>query len=173
MLRSCCRCHVHLPRRAAAILKRCDTSCYRVKRRPPFYAHAFLPLINRPTRITQNSATITDNILRITLGSWNVVRMTYLWLTQVIMFQYSILENTRKVKTCETNISTRNYSYANKLSFQQASDEIDWSEKYVISDTQTALSLFYSRFTKLLDKNFPREKTKLQYNTRKPWLTQV
>ena len=130
---------------------------------PHVYAHAFLPLINRPTRITQNSATITDNILQITLGSWNVVRMTYLWLTQVIMFQYSILENARKVKTCETNISIRNYSYANKLSFQQASDEIDWSEKYVISDTQTTLSLFYSRFTKLLDKNFPRGKT--NYNT--------
>ena len=42
---------------------------------------------------------------------------------------------------------------------------------YVISDTQTAFSLFCSRFTKLFDNHFPRKKNKLQYNTRKPWHT--
>ena len=42
---------------------------------------------------------------------------------------------------------------------------------YVLSDTQSAFSLFYSRFIKLVDKHFPRNKIKLQYNTRKPWLT--
>ena len=42
---------------------------------------------------------------------------------------------------------------------------------YVLSDTQSAFSLFYSRFIKLFDKHFPRKKIKLQYNTRKPWLT--
>ena len=42
---------------------------------------------------------------------------------------------------------------------------------YVLSDTQSAFSLFYSRFIKLFDKHFPRKKIKLQYNTRRPWLT--
>ena len=32
------------------------------------YSHAFLPLINRPTRITQNSATIIDNIFTNNIG---------------------------------------------------------------------------------------------------------
>ena len=41
---------------------------------------------------------------------------------------------------------------------------------YVLSDTQSAFSLFYSRFIKLFDKHFPRKKIKPQYNTRKPWL---
>ena len=30
-----------------------------------FYSYGFMPLINRPTRITQKSATIIDNILQI------------------------------------------------------------------------------------------------------------
>ena len=42
---------------------------------------------------------------------------------------------------------------------------------YMLSDTQSAFSLFYSRLIKLFDKHFPRKKIKLQYNTHKPWLT--
>ena len=42
---------------------------------------------------------------------------------------------------------------------------------YALSDTLSVFSLFYSRFIKLFDKHFPRKKIKLQYNTRKPWIT--
>ena len=136
------------------------------------YSHAFLPLMNRPTRITLNSATIIDNIFTNNIGELECGQNGILVTDISDHFPiFHVGKNIRISESCETNITSRNYSHVNKLSFQQALTEIDWSEMYLLSDTQTAFSLFYSRFTKLFDKHFPRKKSKLQYNTPKPWLT--
>ena len=136
------------------------------------YSHAFLPLINRPTRITQNSATIIDNIFTNNIGESECGHNGILVSDISDHFPiFHIWKHTQIAQSDDTYISSRNYSHVNKLSFQQALSEIDWSEMYVLSDTQSVLSLFYSRFIKLFDKHFPRKKIKLQYNTRKPWLT--
>ena len=136
------------------------------------YSHAFLPLINRPTRITLNSATILDNIFTNNIGELECGQNGILVTDISDHFPiFHIGKNIQISEPCETYVTSRNYSHVNKLSFQQALTEIDWYEMYLLSDTQTAFSLFYSRFTKLFDKHFPRKKTKLQYNTRKPWLT--
>ena len=136
------------------------------------YSHAFLPLINRPTRITQNSATIIDNIFTNNIGESECGHNGILVTDISDHFPiFHIWKHTQIAQSDDTYISSRNYSHVNKLSFQQALSEIDWSEMYVLSDTQSAFSLFYSRFIKLFDKHFPGKKIKLQYNTRKPWLT--
>ena len=43
---------------------------------------------------------------------------------------------------------------------------------YSESDTQTAFSLFHSTLLKHFHINFPKQTVKIQYNNRKPWLTQ-
>ena len=90
----------------------------------------------------------------------------------MIIFQYFILGKKSQIaQTGDTYTRSQNYSNVNKLSFQQDLTEINWSEIYVLPDTQLAFSLFYSRLIKLFDKHFLRKKIKLQYNTPKPWLT--
>ena len=92
------------------------------------YSHAFLPLINRPTRITQNSATIIDNIFTNNIGEsecgHNVILVTDISDHFPI---FHIWKHTQIAQTDDTYISSRNYSHVNKLSFQQALSEIDWS----------------------------------------------
>ena len=122
--------------------------------------------------ITQNSATIIDNIFTNNIGESECGHNGILVTDISDHFPiFHIWKHTQIAQTDDTYISSRNYSHVNKLSFQQALSEIDWSEMYVLSDTQSAFSLFFSRFIKLFDKHFPRKKIKLQYNTRKPWLT--
>ena len=85
------------------------------------YSNAFLPLINRPTRITQNSATIIDNIftnnIREPECSHNGILVTDISDHFPI---FHIGKNTQIAQTGDTYISSRNYSNVNKLSFQQA-----------------------------------------------------
>ena len=69
-------------------------------------------------------------------------------------------------------ICRRNDCYNNKLAFQRALSETEWSEMYMqCDDVQSAFSMFHSRYVDLFDKHFPIRKTKLTYNNRKPWLT--
>ena len=136
------------------------------------YSHAFLPLINRPTRITQTSATIIDNIFTNNIDERECGQNGILVTDISDHFPiFHIGHNTQVIESDETYIISRNYSNVNKLSFQQALSEIDWSEIYMISDAQPAFTWFYSRFIKLFDKHFPKRTIKCRYNTRKPWLT--
>ena len=65
-----------------------------------------------------------------------------------------------------------NYCYNNKLAFQRALSETDWSEMYMQCDNvQSAFSMFHSRYVDLFVKDFPKRKIKITYNNRKPWLT--
>ena len=136
------------------------------------YSHAFLSLINRPTRITQTSATIINNIFTNNIDERECGQNGILVTDISDHFPiFHIGHNTQVIESDETYIISRNDSNVNKLSFQQALSEIDLSEIYMISDAQPAFTWFYSRFTKLFDKHFPKRKIKYRYNTRKPWLT--
>ena len=127
------------------------------------HSSAFLPLINYPTRITQNSATVIDNIFTDNIGEPECGHNGILVTDITDHFPiFHFWKHTQIAQTGDTYISSQNYSHVNKLSFQQALSEIDWSEKYVLSDTQSAFSLFYPRLIKLFDKQLPRKKIKLQ-----------
>ena len=135
------------------------------------YSLAFLPLIV-PLWSFKIPATILDNIFTNSVGEpecgHNGILETDISDHSPI---FHIGKNTQLAQTGDTYISSRNYSHVNKLSLQQAFPDIDWSKMYMLSATQSAFSLFNSSFMKLFDKRIPRRKIKLQYNTRKPWLT--
>ena len=56
-------------------------------------------------------------------------------------------KNIQIAETGDAYITPGNYSHEKKLSCQQALTEIDWSEMYMLSDSLSAFSLFYSRFS--------------------------
>ena len=67
-----------------------DTHAATVEFVDMLYSHAFLPLINRPTRITQNSTTIIDNISTKNIG-WMRSEWNFCDLRKVIIFHYFTL----------------------------------------------------------------------------------
>ena len=64
-------------------------------------------------------------------------------------------------------VSTRNFSFHNRQSIQDALDETNWEEIYSPHDTQSTFTGFYSKFTNLYNKHFPFQKFKLRYNDNK------
>ena len=74
-------------------------------------------------------------------------------------------------KDVEININRRNYSYRNKMKFQDSIASIDWTSVYSNTDTQSTFSSFQHRLVDIHDKCFPLQKITTVYNTRKPWLT--
>ena len=136
------------------------------------YSHAILPLINRPTRVTQSSATAIDNIFTNNIDA--IENGCHGILVTDISDHFPIFHiGNKEIKSMASgkSVYTWNFSYKNKISFQHALSEIDWSEMYRQSDTSAAFSIFHATFTRLYDKHFPKRKVELKYNNRKPWLT--
>ena len=98
-------------------------------------SHSFLPLITRPTKITNCSATLIDNIF--TNHVENLEYSTQGLLVTEVSDHYPIFHINSKSSITESEIyfTKRIFRKRNKHAFQKASDEIDWSEIYEASST--------------------------------------
>ena len=133
------------------------------------YSHATLPLINRPTRIYQNSATLIDNIFTNNINTIEKDQQGIVVTDNIPVFYVNSCH--KQLITNDLYICRWNYCYDNKLVFQQALSEADWSGLYMQwDDVQRAFALFHSRYVDLFDKHFPKRKIKLTQSNRKPWL---
>ena len=132
-----------------------------------------LPLINRPTRISQNSATLIDNIFTNNINTIEKDQQGILVTDITDRFPVFCVSSCHKqLMPNDSYICRRNYCYNNKLAFQRALSETNWSEMYMQCDNvQSAFSMFHSRYVDLVDKHFPKRKIKSTYSNRNPWLT--
>ena len=137
------------------------------------YSYALLPLINRPTRISQGSATLINNIFTNNIDTIDKDRQGILVTDITDHFPVFYINSCHKqIGSNELHICRRNFCYDNKIAIQRAITETDWSEMYLQGDNvQCAFSLFHSKFVDLFERHFPKRKIKLTYNNRKPWLT--
>ena len=135
------------------------------------HSYCFISLINRPTRITNTSATLIDNIFT---NDINLINSFQAILVADISDHFPIVfvDCDVKLQDNEDYIIRRNMSERNKISFRNAIANLDWDEMYHETDTQSAFSLFHSTFLKLYNVHFPKQKLKMKYNTRKMWLSQ-
>ena len=115
-----------------------------------------MPLINLPTRITRDTATIIDNIFTNNLtspeGSLRGILVTDISDHFPVFYVSPILNRC----DIEMKAYTKKYSYRKKRAFMEAISETDWSEIYSITDTQTIFSRFYSKFINLYNKHFSK-----------------
>ena len=72
----------------------------------------------------------------------------------------------------EMYLTRRNLSQRNRLRFCNEIATLDWSSVYNEIDTQNAFSQFHTVLIKNFNKHFPKQKIRLQYHSRKLWLTQ-
>ena len=133
---------------------------------------AFFPLINRPTRVTQSTDTVIENIFTNNL-TCTEKSFQGLFVTD-ISDHYPIfhINWSQQQEYFETFIMKRQYSYKNKQSFCSDLAKIDWNKIYSLMDAQLIFTRFHKIFLRLLNVNFPKRKIKLKYNNRKPWLTE-
>jgi hypothetical protein len=137
------------------------------------FAASFIPLINRPTRITQNSASLIDNIFSNTLPTQNAISGI---LTTDISDHLPIFHITRcTVKKHDSNNTTLIQPVLNDRTLNNMNRALltqNWAEITECTDPQTA----YSRFAYFLNEAYAAhipQKHVQPKKARKPWLTKA
>ena len=136
------------------------------------YSYGFVPLINRPTRITPHSATIIDNIF--TNNHEALVKSYQGILVTDLSDHFPVFHINQTLISVEQDvfIVKRSFTAKNKHAFLEDLGAVDWQPIFNSSGTQAAFSQFHQKLMGLYDKNFPKRKIKLRYNNRKPWLSE-
>ena len=136
-----------------------------------FYSFGFVPLINRPTRITNNSATIIDNIF--TNNHEDSVNASQgIFITDIsdhfpIFHLNKVCNDTNQ----EIDIVKRIFKDKNKQEFVNELKSMNWEHIYNTHNFQTAFSSFHQSYFKLFDKHFPKKKINIKHQKHKPWLS--
>ena len=134
------------------------------------HSFSYISLINRPTRITSNSATLIDNIF---VNKPNLSSFVGILVTDISDHLPIIYIDCKGPSLNNDDfIYRRNLSPRNKQAFRNALATLNWDEIYHETDMQMAFSRFHSVFLNLYNTHIPKRKIKLKYNTRKLWLTQ-
>ena len=130
------------------------------------YDKSFYNLISRPTRITNATATLIDNIYTNSV-SFDKDKFSGVLTSDIsdhfmvfCMFQISDTNNNDD----DDFYLIRRYSEKNKNTFVHNLNAIDWNEVLPNSNAQLAFSTFHSLIKKEYDTNFPLIKVERQYN---------
>ena len=137
------------------------------------YSNNVFPLITKPTRVTQTTATLIDHVLTNNFDIWGKHRQGILCTD--ISDHYAVFHiagNTMcKSKDSLSPTVKRDLSYRNVQKFIDEMQQIDWQIVTEIRDPQNAYSQFHNIICKTYNKCFPYKKCTSAYVNKKPWIT--
>ena len=136
------------------------------------HTHAYVPLITRPTRVTDKSATLIDNIY--TNNVQNMSSSFQGLLVTEITDHYPIFHCNINIKEKANDlyIWKRTLNTLNTQNFLNLLSNADWSEVFSTTNAQEAFTKFHNKLKLLYDEAFPKRRIKIRYNCKKPWLTE-
>ena len=120
------------------------------------YSNGFIPLITRPTRVTESTATLINNTFTNRLNSQHGETIQGILLTD-ISDHYPIfhIDNNIKYKETDMKITRRSYSNKHKNNFLELIARTEWANIFTAMNIQEAFRLFHNKLNELYDKCFP------------------
>ena len=120
------------------------------------HSHSFISLINRPTRITENSATLIDNIF---VNKPNLSSFQDILVTDISDHLPIIYIDTKCPPINNDDfIYRRNLSQRNEHAVRLALANLSWEEICHETDMQRTFSKFHSKCLCLYNIHFPKKK---------------
>jgi hypothetical protein len=134
------------------------------------YSASFFPFITKPTRITETTATLIDNIFCNNIQQY--VHTNGI-LCNDITDHYPVFSINQGIPMLSRHkyIKTRSINQSNKTMFIEKISAVDWSVVLGSVDAKESFSVFYKNFCDLFYECFPLKTVKVGYYNRKPWLT--
>ena len=138
------------------------------------YSNEFIPLINRPTRVTAETATIIDHIYT---NDLNATRMTAQGiLVTDITDHYPVFHFSQPFGNSQSNedegfFYTRRITQSNMKLFKYLVSQSTWSEILNKPRCNDAFDAFYSIIKSCYYQAFPLIKQKKKYAKQAPWVT--
>jgi hypothetical protein len=149
---------------------------YKVKN---FYDKIFetgsIPLINRPTRVTINSATLIDNIITTDICNKNIQRGIIK--TDISdHFPIFLILNSNLEKNNNTPIVVKKRIFKKKKNLEQFKDQLSllhWNHIDFNDNANNIYETFYKTLFSVYDANFPivEKIIKINKSSKSPWIT--
>ena len=131
------------------------------------FSHHFAPLINKPTRIREKSATLIDNIFTNNLDTKSIQGIFYTDIT----YHFPIFYGCKSLSTQSADqfVTKRMYHNDNVTRFENILQASNWQNVNESTDPQHAFSCFHKKFHDAYLQAFPMKTIKLNNRNRKPW----
>ena len=136
------------------------------------FEYGFIPVINKATRATKNTATTIDHIITNSLLH-RTINTGILKLNISDHFPIFLIAKTEKKMTPEgkVQITKRLINNKTKKKFKNALQEITWDDAINSKQTDSAYEAFFNKFTSLYDKIFENYAVTVKSKTLKdPWI---
>ena len=133
------------------------------------YSYGLYPMITKPTRMQNNSATLIDNIFHNDLNSSHFNGILYTDISD--HFPIFSINTKTHIDIAPQNSLIRSISECNINQFITKLRNTNWYSVTSNQDGQSAFSYFYNTYHKLYNECFPLKTIKNTYLNRKPWLS--
>lgn len=134
------------------------------------FTYSFFPVISKPSRVTQFSATLIDNIITNDISNSTSHQGLFLVDISDHFPVFLVTEDKKQTFTTKTTYN-RNLSKINITKFKTKLEATDFEDIQQINDTQVAFSNFQGRIEDIYNSCFPKVKMKKEYCAKLPWLT--
>ena len=136
------------------------------------FSNSLCPLISKPTRITNQTATLIDNIF-----SNNVEPNAFLhgiFFTDISdHLPIFCIDFSSKIHSQPKHITYRDYSQRNLSRFINDINIVNWLDVLNSDEPQDAYTKFHNKFTHVYSSCFPLKRCTSNYKNKKPWLTRA
>ena len=132
------------------------------------YSHCLVPLISRPTRLTDHSCTLIDNIFTNCIG----MNHTSAVMLEDLSDHCPIISINLEIAT-KTKEEFRRYRQTKKANidmFVNKMRKCNWNDVLTASDVQSAYTLLHDKLTNDYEECFPVIVEKKSYKNRYPWI---
>ena len=121
------------------------------------FEHGAFPLINKPTRITQTSATLIDNIITTDIFNKSLKKgIIKSDVSDHFPIFFSININTIIISQQEQTVKKRYFNTANLRSFKEQLSLLHWNQINALADANLVYDTFFKTFYEIYDANFPK-----------------
>lgn len=134
----------------------------------------FLPMINKPTRVTEKTASLIDNIFMNDFNNRKLVNgiFPYKISDHFIIFVMEVNDPVNQINLPGyVHRKIRKFNDVNHEKFSQLMAQDDLTVLEDIGDVNEAYNVFSGKITKAFESAFPVKEQKSVYQDRKPWLT--
>jgi hypothetical protein len=134
------------------------------------FANTLSPFINKPTRITEHSASLIDNIFSNTPSSFNDISGI---IPSDISDHFPIfnIHYTDSPANIPPMRKKRDYSDKNIQKFNHLISQVDWTTVTNQQDAQESYTVMHNKIAAIVEEVFPYKNIKSNYSTRLSWLT--
>ena len=129
--------------------------------------HLIYPMVNKPTRVTDNTASIVDNIY---FDAMIAAKTGILFCDISDHFPIFCIFNNLSIITEKPTVTKRNLNKKNIKKLNEVLKAINW---HFLNDcdTQTAFTMFQGVIDQLFDEICPKQTFTMIYGDKLPWLT--